>query len=119
VRSRVQRSRNVALAIFVQHRCALNAGTTVYEVRPADALPWPKMRTGNSSAAQRSANSASNVIPTRRDGSGKSHTNGQSTNASTAREAGTETNKMHQPTSASNEQYRSFAEGLVVAGLSA
>jgi hypothetical protein len=55
------------------------------------------MRAGNNRIARRSANNASNVIPTRRNGSDRSHTSGHSTSASKAI-GQHRTNRMHQTT---------------------
>src|SRR5450755_2508693 len=68
------------------------------------------MRAGRSRTARRSANSASKVMPTRRNGRDKSHTNGQRTSASRAR-GQHRTNRMHQPTSTSRVLMAASSKG--------
>jgi hypothetical protein len=59
------------------------------------------MRAGNIRIARRSAKSASKVIPTRRNGSDRSHTSGHSNSASKAI-GQHKTKRMHQMTNTSN-----------------
>jgi hypothetical protein len=67
-----------------------------HQTRPSDRF-HPNRRAGSSSTARTSARSASNVMPTSRNGSAKSQTTGKRISARSA--AGQEsTNRMHQPT---------------------
>src|ERR1700730_16596661 len=72
-----------------------------YEGRPAELSRYPNRRAGRNRIARRSANRASNVIPTTRNGSDRSHTKGQRTMARTA-SGQHNTNRRHQPTITSN-----------------
>src|SRR6185295_4650966 len=59
---------------------------------------YPRTRAGRNSTARSNANSASKVMPIKRNGNDKSHTSGQRMSASRA--SGQQgTNKRHQPTS--------------------
>src|SRR5216683_3617242 len=72
-----------------------------YEGRPAELSRYPNRRAGRNRIARRSANKASNVIATTRNGSDRSHSKGQRTMARTAN-GQHNTNRRHQPTIASN-----------------
>src|SRR5712664_4476401 len=92
-------ARCVTLLTCVSNR--RKPGFAGYEGRPAELSRYPNRRAGRNRIARRSANRASNVSATTRNGSDRSHKRGQRTMTRTA-SGQHNTNRRHQPTIASN-----------------